>query len=376
MTPHAMTRAVAVIVVATVCGAPVVITGTNRADARQSPQTPPVFRTGTDLVTVPVSIRSQGVSLTGLTPDDFVVTDNGVRQVVQVISGESVPADVTLVVETSEAIGPYVKSIEGQVRKIASMMRPDDRFEVVGAADYVTEILPLRPARAQTTIPALTAGGLSSINDALVGALLREPDASRPHLIIVLSDTIDTMSATSMETVRNVAKYSSSILTIAWITMDLLPAALFEPPFARATAERFNTHVAAATFVGEPAIQLYGGISEMATGSFGSDRRTQPRTGGWHPHYDPPVGRHVTAFDPLKEAAEMTGGKLYLPGVFADRTASVIFDKLYSDYRHRYVIQYNATGVVREGWHDIRVTVPKAPKAEIGAKRGYLVEKK
>ena len=361
-------RAIVVMFLAVACGSPVV--------ARQVPQSQPVFRAGTDLVTVPVSIRSQGVAVAGLTPDDFVVMDNGVRQTVQIISGESVPADVTLVVETSEAIGPYVKSIEGQVRKIASMMRPDDRFEVVGAADYVTEILPLRAAREQTSIPAFKVGGLSSINDALVGALLREPDASRPHLVIVLSDTIDTMSATSMETVRNVAKYSSSILTIAWITMDLIPAPLFQPPFTSTTAERANVQRAAANYVGQPSRQLYGGISMPATGAEGSNRRTQPRTGGWHPHYDPPVGRHVTAFDPLKEAAEMTGGKLYLPGVFADRTASVIFDKLYSDYRHRYVIQYMAAGVTREGWHDVTVTVPKSPKAEISAKRGYFVEKK
>ena len=368
MTQYTSVRAIVVLFFALVCGAPVL--------ARQTPQTKPVFRTGTDLVTVPVSVRSQGATPAGLTPEDFMVMDNGVRQTVQVVSGESVPADVTLVVETSEAIKPYLKSIEGQVRKIASMMRPDDRFEVIGAAEYVTQILPLRPASEQRAIPEFKAAGLSSINDALVGALLREPDASRPHLIIVLSDTIDTMSATSMATVHDVAKYSSSILTIAWITMDLIPAPLFQPPFTSTTAERANVQRAAANFVGEPPIKLFGGIEQRATGAEGSNRRTQPRTGGWYPHYDPPVGRHITAFDPLKDAAEMTGGKLYLPGVFADRTASVIFDKLYSDYRHRYVIQYTASGVAREGWHDVTVTVPKLPKAEISAKRGYFVEKK
>ena len=345
--------------------------------AGQVPQTPrPVFRSGADLVTVPVSIRSNGVSVANLAPADFVLLDNGIPQTVTVVSGESVPADVTLVVETTEAIGPYVKSIDAQVRKIASMMRPDDRFEVLGASTYVDEILPLRPARAQAPMPKLTPGGLSSINDAMVAALLREPDASRPHLVIVLSDTIDTMSATSMATVRNVAKYSSSILTIAWITMDLLPAGLFEPPFVRATAERAQVQMRSAARVGEPPIQLHGGITQMATGAEGSYRRTQPRTGGWHPQYEPPVGRRITAFDPLKEAAEMTGGKLYLPGVFADRTASAIFEKLYSDYRNRYVLQYVVTGVTPEGWHDVAVTVPKAPKAEINAKRGYFVEKK
>jgi len=336
----------------------------------------PVFRSGTDLVTVPVSIESNGKPVSRLAPDDFILLDNGVRQTVEVVHGESIPADVTLVVETSAAISPYLKSMEGDVRTIASMMRPDDRLEVLGVSSYVQTILPLRPAADGHPMPAVAGGGLSSINDALVAALLRQPDAQRPHLIVALTDTVDTMSVTSMQTVREVAKYSSSILAIAWITMDLLPGRPGEPPVATTTAERQESHMRAATSVGEPPIQLHGGISQPATGSFGSYARTQPRTRGWHPHYDPPVGRRVTAFDPLKEAAELTGGRLYLPGIFVNRNASAIFSKLYSDYRSRYVLRYTATGVATAGWHEVTVSVPKIPNAEIAAKRGYYVEKR
>jgi VWFA-related protein len=335
----------------------------------------PVFRSGTDLVTVSVSIRSNGATPQGLTASDFVLLDNGVPQNVEVVSAEFVPADVTVVAETSALMKPYVKSIEKQVRRIASMMRPEDRLEVLGVSSYVSQILPLTANAAGTELPALAPGGLSAINDALVAALLREPDAQRPHLIIALSDTVDTISGTSMQTVRELAKYSSSILTIAWVTMDLQYAGPFDAPFAATTSERGEAHDRAANFVGQPSRFLEGaGISHSATGSFGSNSRTQPRTGGWHPQYEPPKGRRVTAFDPLKEAAEMTGGKLYVPGVFADRTASEIFGKLYSDYRGRYVLRYTAKGVDGPGWHDVKVTIPKLPKAEIDAKRGYYKE--
>jgi VWFA-related protein len=341
------------------------------AAARSMQQTPPVFRTGTDLVTIPVSVRSNGTPAAGLTGADFVLLDNGVPQTVEVVSAESVPADITLIVETSDAIQAYVESIDGQMRKIASMIRPSDRFEVLGASTYVEELAPLRPAREQK-LPALKTGGLSSINDAMVAGLLREPDATRPHLIIVLSDTIDTMSATTMQTVRDVAKYSSSILTVAWITMALLDGT---PPPVMSSSERVEVNHRTISTVSAPTMQLEGGITITGSGGMGSNRRTAPRTRGWHPHYEPRAGRLITAFDPLKEAAEMTGGALYLPGIFTDRTASAIFNKLYADYRNRYVLRYTATGTARAGWHDVTVTVPKLPKAEIEAKRGYFVER-
>jgi VWFA-related protein len=339
----------------------------------------PVFRSGADLVTVPVAIRSSGAPVGGLVPGDFVVTDNGVRQTVEVLDAQTVPADITLIVETSKAIGPYLQSMDGQMRKIAAIIRPTDRFEILGASTYVEEILPLREARLQPAIPPLKPHGLSSINDAMVAALLRQPDAGRPHLVIVLSDTIDTMSSATMETVTRVAKYTSSTLVIAWITMDLTPASPIDPnqsPFAKATSEREEAAKRGFASTPGPSLSIMGGTSIATSGGGGSYARTEPPTGEWHPHYLPRKGRRVADFDPLKDAAEATGGALYLPGVFVNRTASVIFEKLYNDYRSRYVLRYERVGAPGDGWHEIAITIPRLPKAEIAAKRGYFVDKK
>jgi VWFA-related protein len=353
-------------------GAAVAITVGVSARTRGQNQRP-VFRTGTDVVTVPVSVRSGGSPVAGLSAVDFVLLDNGVPQTVAVVSGDAVPADITLIVETSAAMKDYLRSIDAQMRQIASMIRRSDRLEVLGASTYVDELAPLGPAREQI-IPQLRAGGLSSINDAIVAALLREPDATRPHLVVALSDTVDTMSVTTLQTVREVAKYSSSVLVIAWVTMDLLPAGPGESPIARTTSERAASEHRAMSVITAPARVLHGGVSMPGTGGTGSNARTEPATRPWQPHYEPRVGRRITAFQPLEEAAEMTGGALYLPGVFRDRTASAIFNKLYSDYRQRYVLRYTASGVRDPGRHDVTVTVPRLPKAQIDAKRGYFVE--
>jgi len=99
------------------------------------------------------------------------------------------------------------------------------------------------------------------------------------------------------------------------------------------------------------------------------------RAHSWVPHYTPPAGRILAAFDLLKEAAETTGGALHPPGVFTDRTAAAIFSKVYDDYRHSYVLRYMPAGIARDGWHDIAVTTPKFPSYELHARRGYFVEK-
>jgi tetratricopeptide (TPR) repeat protein len=94
----------------------------------------------------------------------------------------------------------------------------------------------------------------------------------------------------------------------------------------------------------------------------------------WEPHHTPRAGRKIEEFAPLKEAAEITGGSMELPGIFLNRSANGIFNKVFNDYRHSYILRYTAEGVARDGWHEITVTTPKYPSYELHARKGYLVE--
>jgi tetratricopeptide (TPR) repeat protein len=318
----------------------------------------PVFRTSADLVTVPVSVRASGTPVAGLKPEDFLVLDNGVPQKITSVEGEAVPADITIVVETSLAMKDYIGSISDQVKRIAAMLRPTDRLEVLGVDTYVEPLLSLKPAAEQPPIGRLRVGGLASINDAMVAALLREPDRERPHLVIVISDTIDSMSTTEMTTVRDVAKQSGATLVIAWVTLSLTDGP--PPPPWYTSAEREGKAVTA---------PISGGKGPTI-----GNGRSVDRSRYWIPHYSPPPGRPLAAFDPLSQAAEESGGALHPPGVFTDRSAAAIFKKVFDDYRHSYVIRYNAEGVARDGWHEIVVTTPRTPSYELHARKGYLVE--
>ena len=336
----------------------------------QTPRT--IFRTNTDLVTIPVFVKGNDTVVGGLGAADFVLTDNGVRQTVETIDSEALPVDVTLLMETGAAIEPYRKSLNEQVRKIAALMRPTDRIEVLGIDNYVNVLVPFGSPTRALTVDTFTGGGMTSVNDALVAALLRESDPDRRHLIIAMTDSIDTMSTLTMASVRDVARQSRSTLVVSWITLSADGDGLF-PPWAT-SAERLDRHVKAPRTLGE--LQMLNIDGKLATprSSAVIVGRTVPPRQQWTPHYDPPQGRRWPAFDALREAAELTGGAVHPPGVFTDRNASAIFDKIYAEFRRNYILRYLPAGVPRDGWHDVKVTVPAHANLEVRARRGYLVE--
>ena len=309
-----------------------------------------VFRAGTDVVSVNVSVRASGAPVNDLHAADFVLLDNGVQQRIESVEMQAVPADVTLLVETSDAVSGYVGSLSNQVQKIAALVRPDDRLSVMTIDTYVTEVLPRQPVL-NPQIGRFTPGGLSSANDALAMALLRHADPDRPHLVIAITNAIDTMSLLDLAAVREIARESSAVLHVALI--DLAEEIPDPPakPYLKSSWQRLN------------GFRCGTSLQCSLTRLF------------WRARDDRPFGLfHYEDFDPLKEAAELTGGKMYLPGVFTDRTAAAIFEKVFADYRQGYILRYTPQGVKREGWHEISVTVPSAPSYTVHARRGYAVD--
>ena len=60
-----------------------------------------VFRGGTDMVSVPVSVRTVDKAVAGLKASDFELMDNGVVQSIQSFAIETQPIDVTLLLDLS-----------------------------------------------------------------------------------------------------------------------------------------------------------------------------------------------------------------------------------------------------------------------------------
>jgi VWFA-related protein len=305
-------------------------------DGQQQPQQP-VFRARTDLVTIDVSVRSQGTPIAGLTAKDFVLLDNGVPQTIEQIDMEAVPVDVTILVDMNRDLSDDMKGMTNQIPRIVAMLRPDDRIRVTAINTYVTDLVTARRPAEVPALGRLVPDGLSSAHDGLAAALLRQVEPNRRHLIIALTNGIDAVSGLDARAVRDIARYSTATLYIAQIDIALLD------PLGVSGRQRADTHRC-----------MTAGICS-------------PTTYYWQPFGD-------YEFDTLAEAATLTGGKLYLPGVFTDRTAAAIFKKVFEDYRASYLLRYAPKGGPAPGWHEVQVTIPGHPSAEVQARRGYFVE--
>src|SRR5262245_9563553 len=67
-------------------------------------QETPSFRSGVELIVVPASVTRDDLAVVGLTAADFELRDNGVVQKVTTASVESLPVDVTLLLDTSGSL--------------------------------------------------------------------------------------------------------------------------------------------------------------------------------------------------------------------------------------------------------------------------------
>ena len=75
--------------------------------------------------------------------------------------------------------------------------------------------------------------------------------------------------------------------------------------------------------------------------------------------------------DYVKRASERTGGAMHWP-IFVDPTVRE-FRKILDEFRASYVLRYTAQGVVRSGWHVVKVDVPAARGVTIRARSGYFI---
>lgn len=178
-------------------------------------QDPVAFRAAADVVMVDVSVRAGRSAVTGLTPKDFVLLDNGVAQQIDGTTIEQVPVDLTLILDVSDSTSPYIDDFKARAQTINRMLRPGDRVRLVGVAADVKEVFPFRAGGAPLPVEALRTRPGTSINDALLLSLVRAPDPGRRQLIVTFTDAIDTTSVSSASDVKTVAREARAVLHIA-----------------------------------------------------------------------------------------------------------------------------------------------------------------
>jgi VWFA-related protein len=283
-------------------------------------QVPQTFRTRVDAVQVDVLVTRDNRPVLGLTPEDFVVLDNGVAQPVEAMTIRDVPISFMLALDISSSVeGAVLRDLKGAAVSAMQDLEPRDRSALLLFSARVRLATPWTTDH-DTTIRAIggaDSGGTTSLNDALYAALtLRDREPERRSIVLLFSDGTDTAS---------------------WLPDSAILR----------KAERTDTVVYAVTLESrsEPRLGFRSGIELM-----------------------PSVGRPPDPRELLAEITGATGGR-YLPNE-SPRRLGQIFKALVAEFRTRYLLTYQPSGL-EPGWHEIAVTL-KDQRGDVKARRGYV----
>jgi len=273
-----------------------------------------VFRSRTDLVAISASVKRGNAPVANLTAKDFVVTDNGVPQVIEAVTIESVPLDVTLFMDTSGSTAGSLDRMKREVVAIAKMLRPDDQFRLLTIGLSVEAPVPWQRAGLPVSLEMKAMPGISLVYDALFVALAHAPAAGRRHLLVALTDGEDCGSLLDGARILDASARSEAVLHWVYVSNQ-------------------------------------GDFDPFAIGAWctpGDARET----------------------DYVEQSAIRTGGEKH-KSLFGD-SAVKTFARILDDFRQSYVLRYSAQHVKPGGWHAVTVQVPAQPGLTIKSRSGYF----
>jgi VWFA-related protein len=176
---------------------------------------PPTFRTRVEVVTLDVSVTRADAPVSGLTADDFVVTDNGIRQRIDSVTVARVPLSVTLVLDTSGSVaGQRLDALISASEQVVNELRTNDYVSLITFTSVVARPVALTTnfESVRSALHAITAAGATSLRDALFLALQTTPhEATRP-LLLIFTDGADTSSWLSADEVLESVRHANVVI--------------------------------------------------------------------------------------------------------------------------------------------------------------------
>ncbi|HEX5110593.1 MAG TPA: hypothetical protein VFV95_19210 [Vicinamibacterales bacterium] len=281
-------------------------------------QAPPVFRADVDTVAVNVSVKRGNNPVSGLTPHDFRLYDNDVRQRVAAVSQDAVPVDISFVIDLSPSVGD-LETLREAVRRMTGLLRSTDRFRILTMGNSVVNAVPWQPAGPpDTSVVQSALGHISLVVDSALLALLHRSDPDRRHLVVAFTDGQDICSVATGDTLRRVAERSDAVFH--WINID---------------PGRWNP--------------LRGtGVESICRN---------------YTHSPIDMSRFFT------DATKLTGGSVR--ATTSSATMTSVFDAILDDFRRSYILHFVPEGVSREGWHRLRVELPERQGYTVRTRPGY-----
>jgi Ca-activated chloride channel family protein len=173
------------------------------------------FRVSVDLVRVDVLPTDQGVPMRGLRADDFVLTDNGQRQVIESVSTETEGIDIILAFDVSESVhGPTLSHLKDAAKAVLDSLQPRDRAQLITFSHRVEIQTPMTSELpvVKRALDALEASGSTSVMDALYTALALREVGERRSMVLLFSDGYDNRSWLAPQQVLRVVRETDTVI--------------------------------------------------------------------------------------------------------------------------------------------------------------------
>jgi VWFA-related protein len=292
------------------------------------------FRAGVEGVRVDVLVKNHELSVRDLRDEDFTLLDNGVPQHVRVL-GFRERVNVVLVLDVSGSMnGKPLTDLVAAARSLLNVLHDDDGVALVTFSERIDVVTERGEASApvRARLNEVRAGGMSALFDATFAGLMlteRDPD---PSLVLLFSDGADNASWLDDEAVLDTARRSEVVVY---------------------GVGRERRHVQRRD---DTAMRM--GPNPVVVGTA------------------PSLALELEPDDPARFAqalADATGGGVLRVERF-DQLRRAFFNVV-SEYRSRYLLTYEPTGVGRDdGWHTLEVVL-RGKAGTVKARPGYMAGK-
>jgi Ca-activated chloride channel family protein len=176
----------------------------------------------TELVVLPVRVTgADGDFVSGLTQEQFRVSEDGRQQPITLFRQEDTPVTVGLVVDHSSSMGPKLQSVTAAVSAFAQSSNPEDEMFVVDFSDKVSVELPgekpftSNPRELALAVSAVSARGMTTLYDAVSEGLNHlEIGRSDKKALIIVSDGGDNASKRKFADILELARRSQAVIYV------------------------------------------------------------------------------------------------------------------------------------------------------------------
>jgi VWFA-related protein len=331
----------------------------------------PTFSASTRTVRVPVSVLDKrGNPVMGLRGEDFEIQEDGRKQEVTYFSGERRPLRIALALDVSASMENKIREVENALRHFIDLLEPEDEILVLTFNDQVDVVQDFTSDRARLgrVLNLLQPAGATALFDAAKEAIERVgPGAAESKAVVLVTDGMDTVSATSWGELRELAKRSEVPVFSIGLGSDFTFRSIFSGPAGPIGGGRIPGRGPGRRPRGWPGGGGPGGFPGGGGGGW-------PR--GPVPGQTGPGGADFDA-SALLDLAEETGARAeVLKGLDRDRgnvdRLKDAVESIAMTLRHRYLVGYDpATG--KRGWRKIKVDVDR-PSVTARARKGYYSE--